>query len=122
MKRQSNSATFPQHRPAMFGPPALIEGEDTAAYDELLTQISTAVKPSGILEDIWVRDIVDLIWEGLRLRRLKVSLMTVCAVQGLSEVLKPFLGPCDAEDLAKIGLHLGRRRSSELIIYSHLRA
>jgi hypothetical protein len=85
----------------MLGPPPLLEGEDAAAYDELLTQISAAVKPSSILEDIWVRDIVDLVWEVWRMRRLKANLMTVSAVQGLAKVLEPFLGPCDAEDVAK---------------------
>ena len=48
----------------LFGPAPLIEGEDAAAYDELLTGISSTVKPADILEDIWVRDIVDLVWEG----------------------------------------------------------
>jgi hypothetical protein len=103
VKRPANSANLPDRsRPlVLFGPPPLIEGEDTQAYDELLTQISTAVRPADILEDIWVRDIVDLVWERFRLRRLKANLMTASAVQGLAKVLEAFLGPCDAEDLAK---------------------
>ena len=40
-------------RLALFGPPPLIEGEDAAAYDELLVRTSAAVKPADILEDIW---------------------------------------------------------------------
>jgi hypothetical protein len=36
-----------------------------------------------------------------RLRRLKVNLMTATTVLGLAQVLEPFLGCCDAEDLAK---------------------
>jgi hypothetical protein len=63
-------------RLAPFGPPPLYEGEDASAYDDLLAQISAAVKPADILEDIWVRDVVDLLWESLRLRRLKANLMT----------------------------------------------
>jgi hypothetical protein len=86
---------------ALFGPPPLIEGEDARVYDELLTQISTAVKPADILEDIWVRDIVDLVWEALRLRRLKANLMTATAVHGLAQLLEPFMGESDAEDLAR---------------------
>jgi hypothetical protein len=86
---------------ALFGPPPLIEGEDTLAYDELLTQISTAVKPADILEDIWVRDIVDLVWEALRLRRLKSNLMMAAAVHGLAELLEPFMGEDDAIELAR---------------------
>jgi hypothetical protein len=103
VKRPAKSANLPDRsRPlVLFGPPPLLEGEDAAAYDELLTQVSTDVKPTGTLEDIWVRDIVDLTWEMLRLRRLKVSLMKATAVLGLAQVLEPFLGSCDAEDLAK---------------------
>jgi hypothetical protein len=33
-------------RLALFGPPPLIEGEDAAAYDQLLARIFAAVKPS----------------------------------------------------------------------------
>ncbi len=62
-----------------FGPPALIDGEDPAAYDELLARVSGAVKPSDILEEIWVRDVVDLVWGALRLRRLKADLIAANA-------------------------------------------
>ena len=72
---------------APFGPAPLIEGEDGAAYDELLARVSTAINPADILEDIWVRDIVDLVWEILRLRRLKASLMAASAHKGLRTIL-----------------------------------
>jgi hypothetical protein len=65
---------------APFGPPPLIEGEDSAAYDELLARVSTAVKPADTLEDIWVRDVVDLAWDVFRLRRLKANLVGATAV------------------------------------------
>jgi hypothetical protein len=85
----------------LFGPPPLFEGEDTKAYDELLTRISTVVKPADILEDIWVRDLVDLTWDAIRLRRLKVNLMTANAHKGLSEILVPLVGRLEAETLAE---------------------
>jgi hypothetical protein len=97
VKRQTKSAKLL----TMSGPPPLLEGEDAAAYDELLTQVASAVRPNSIIEDIWVRDVVDLVWEVWRLRRLKAHLMRVSAFQGLAELLAPFLGPSDAEDLAK---------------------
>jgi hypothetical protein len=101
-KRRAKSTSHPDggRQVAPFGPPPLIEGEDTQAYDEILTQISSAVKPADILEDIWVRDIVDLVWEALRLRRLKANLMTVTAVHGLAELLEPLMGESEAADLA----------------------
>jgi hypothetical protein len=69
----TNGAPGPAARLDLFGPPPLIEGEDAAAYDELLLRISAAVKPADILEDIWVREIVDLVWSAFRLRRFKTS-------------------------------------------------
>ena len=44
------------------------------------------MKPKDIIEEIWVRDIVDLTWEILRLRRLKVSLMKVTTRRGMSSL------------------------------------
>jgi hypothetical protein len=92
----------PAARLVLLGPAPLFEGEDTAAYDELLARISGAVKPSDIFEEIWVRDIVDLVWEALRLRRLKANLMTATAYRGLQQILKPLVdGFLEEEDLAK---------------------
>jgi hypothetical protein len=88
-------------RLALFGPPPLLEGEDTTAYDELLVRISGAVKPADILEEIWVRDVVDLVWEAFRLRRLKANLMTAVAHEGVEKILTPRLGWSRANDLAK---------------------
>lgn len=82
----STSANPPPAGPAadlaFFAPPPLIEGEDTAAYDDLLARISGAIKPSDILEEIWVRDVVDLTWDAFRLRRLKAKLLTATAHEG----------------------------------------
>ena len=74
-----------------FGPPPLLEGEDATAYDDLLARVSTAVKPTNIIEDIWVREVVDLTWEALRLRRLKTAHLTASAHIGLEVVLKPLV-------------------------------
>jgi len=112
MERSMNSAnpkpsitpTSPPERAgrlALFGPPPLLEGEDTAAYDELLVRISGAVKPADILEEIWVRDVVDLVWEAFRLRRLKANLMTAVAHEGVKRILTPLLGGSRAYDLAE---------------------
>src|SRR5271155_4059961 len=77
----------PAGRLAPFGPPPLLQGEDKAAYGTLLARISSTVRPADILEEIWVRDIVDLSWDILRLRRLKVNLIAATAYEGLQIVL-----------------------------------
>jgi hypothetical protein len=108
-----SSADEPVRRFALFGPPPLIEGEDSAAYDEILAKVSAALKPADILEDIWVRDIVDLIWEALRLRRLKASLMQAAASDGLKRVLER-LDYLDFQGRSKLSADWVRRKPSAI--------
>jgi hypothetical protein len=94
------STPDPEHL-KLFGPPPLFEGEDTEIYDQLLTQVSTTIMPADIIEEIWVRDILDLTIEVLRLRRLIANLMRANAYKGLSETLAPLVGRPQAETLGE---------------------
>ena len=58
----------------IFGPPSLLEGEDGAAYAGLLERVQEAVKPRDVIEQIAMRDFVDITWQIFRLRRLRRSL------------------------------------------------
>jgi hypothetical protein len=87
--------------PVPFGPAPLIEGEDAGAYDELLLRVSAAVRPADIFEEIWVRDIVDLVWEAFRLRRLEACMMTAGARKALAQNLAPLVGWAQADGLAR---------------------
>jgi hypothetical protein len=62
------SAAVSAERFAAFGPPPLIEGEDGAAYDELLARIRAAVKPVDIIDEMFVADVATIEWEILRWR------------------------------------------------------
>ena len=99
-KSPAVSTEVKETRLTLFGPPPLLPGEDTAAYDELLARVSGAVKPADVLEEIWVRDVVDLVWETFRLRRLKANLLDANAHRGLERILVTFLGWDDAKSLA----------------------
>ncbi|HLH97209.1 MAG TPA: hypothetical protein VKW08_19025 [Xanthobacteraceae bacterium] len=96
-------ASAPAHglAPLPFGPAPLAEGEDAEAYDELLLRISAGVRPADILEEIWVRDVVDLTWEALRLRRLKAAVLTMSARTALAENLGKFMSYAEAQALAR---------------------
>jgi hypothetical protein len=72
--RPDEAVPTPIQPGAPFGPPPLA-GEDAAAYDHLLARITGAVKPRDFLEEIWVRDVLDLSWECLRWRRLKADVV-----------------------------------------------
>jgi hypothetical protein len=88
-KVPDSPASAPARRLAVFGDPPLIPGEDRADYDELFAQVSSAVQPTHIFEQFWVRDIVHHEWEILRLRRLKANLLLATAHIGLQAVLEP---------------------------------
>jgi hypothetical protein len=74
---------------SIFGSAPVLRGEDSQAYDELLTQVSSDVKPSDIIEQIWIRDIVDLTWEIQRWRRVKTSIIARAVPNALRQVLAP---------------------------------
>jgi hypothetical protein len=76
-KKLSASSSSKARGLRLFGAPPLLAGEDAAGYDELLARISSAVKPSDVIEEIWVRDIVDLTWEIFRWRRLKTGILAM---------------------------------------------
>src|SRR5258708_18300784 len=87
-------------RTVALGPPPLIAGEDGAAYDLLHGSVTAAVKPNDFLEEMWVRDIVDLSWDVLRLRRLKPQLLTYCTAAQVRGYLKGLCGTSQAQKLS----------------------
>jgi hypothetical protein len=105
---ESNTKNAPalverQSMQSLLGSPALIPGEKLVEYEDLLRQVTTSVKPNDIIEEIWVRDVVDLTWEILRMRRLKGGFLTSVQPQGVEHVLGQVLreGPIAAPTLAK---------------------
>jgi hypothetical protein len=71
-KSKSKSMTpAPARRFRLFGQPNILEGEDAAAYDELLARICDAIKPVDTIEEMFIADVISLEWEVLRWRRLR---------------------------------------------------
>src|SRR5258708_18394516 len=75
----------------------LLENEDTAAYEEIFARISAVVKPADFLEEIWVRDLVALVWEAFRLRRLKTCLLETAAPYWLVHTLSSSFPPATGQ-------------------------
>src|SRR5215472_14881064 len=68
-------------------PPSLANGEDAATYEQLAAGIRAAVAPANLIEEIWARDVADLTWDVVRLRRLKAGLYTIGASDGMTQIL-----------------------------------
>jgi hypothetical protein len=96
------SSSAPARTPcrALLGPRPLIDGEDGTNYDVILERISADVAPADFVEEIWVRNVVDLVWESIRLRHLKSQLLRAAAHEGLARVLRPLLDWASANQLS----------------------
>jgi hypothetical protein len=84
----TDGGTIARSHLELFGPPPLLDGESQEVYDTLLARVTGTVNPKDIIEEIWVHDIVDLVWEILRLRRLKVALLSSSVGRGLHKLYK----------------------------------
>ena len=73
-----------------LGPPALLAGEDEAAYEALRSKVLAHVKPKDIFEEIYVDDFVNLQWEIMRARRLCATLMNAEKHVSVQAMLTPF--------------------------------
>jgi hypothetical protein len=87
--RPSSPSNTALDRLSFFGPPALLEGEDPDAYDELLAGVASCVVASDLIEKIWLREIVDHTWEIIRWKRLKVAILNAAVEQAENYLLIP---------------------------------
>ena len=55
------TAVSPQTTMAAVAPPRLWDGDDPARYDLLQSRVSGSLGPKDFLEEIWARDVVDLL-------------------------------------------------------------
>src|SRR2546423_13147289 len=73
------------------GEPGLLLGEDAHGYEELLAQVRRALEPRDVMEEMWIRDLVDLAWDVFRLRRMKANLLRLRADSALREAIRPMI-------------------------------
>ena len=104
--------TIPPEIQSLLDKHPVITGEDAETYDNLLAHVALEVKPTGIIEWLWVKDVVDLAWEVRRLRRLKVNLLRVARREALATILMPLL---DGGSLLSDSYHTSRQLASACI-------
>ena len=56
-----------------FGAPTLLPGENEIAYAKLLQGVIEDVQPKGMIEKIWVQDLVRLTWEVRQYQMFRVQ-------------------------------------------------
>lgn len=88
-KSRPSSKSKALARVTIFGPPPILPGEDAHAYEELATRVCRAVKPTSIIEEMWIRDIAHLTWEVARLRKIVARLISDKVPDLLETLLEP---------------------------------
>jgi len=73
--------------------PSLVDGDDAPTYARLAARIRAAVAPTNVIEEILARDVADLTWDVVRLRRLKAGMFRVGASDGMAEVMRGLEAP-----------------------------
>jgi hypothetical protein len=75
-KSKSKSMTpAPARRFRLFDEPQVLEGEDPAAYNELLARICDAIKPVDTIEEMFIADVVSSEW-GVAMAPLEMDFGT----------------------------------------------
>jgi hypothetical protein len=74
-------------RVAEILPAPLLPGEQEAEYAEFALAIVKAAHPNDAIEDLLTRDVIDLSWEVLRLRRLKAGLLRGAISSSIYQVM-----------------------------------
>jgi hypothetical protein len=74
-------------RVAGIAPAPLLPGEQEAEYATHVARIVAAAQPRDAIEDLLSRDVIDLSWEVLRLRRLKAGLLRAAVSNSIYRVM-----------------------------------
>jgi hypothetical protein len=76
----------------VFGKPPILHDEDVAVYDSLRQRVCQAIDPHDFIEELWARDVADLFWGSLRLRRLRIKLIEGAKTEGLKRLYQKLSG------------------------------
>ena len=76
------------NRVITVAPAPLLPGEKQADYADVAVRVVRAAKPRDAIEEFLIRDVIDLTWEILRLRRVKSGLLKASMNAGVGEILK----------------------------------
>jgi len=99
----------PRNTPTIALRTPLAGGEDPDAYAKLLADTMASVRPTGILEEMWLRDAVNNYWETERLRRYKAGRLAAVRADGMAAVLRSLGETASGAD------ELGRRWSARQV-------
>jgi hypothetical protein len=75
----------------LFSAPRLWLGESAEEFERLHAELEQEIKPQGFIENLYVNDMAELVWEILRLRRVKTDIILTARPAALLAILKQIL-------------------------------
>jgi hypothetical protein len=73
MRTRLKARSHVSGRPSVFGPPPILPGENPKDYEEILNRITATIGARDFIEEIWCRDLADVVWNLFRYRRIKAA-------------------------------------------------
>jgi hypothetical protein len=80
----------------------LLITESADEFDALRDAFEQEIKPRGIIEQIYVHDICDIVWEIRRLQRCKVVIINSAFRSALEHLLRQLLEQSDQDDYDEV--------------------
>lgn len=90
---------IPAHLDFLFSDRPLLADEDPDQYDTLLRSIVQQIQPADVIEAIWVKNIIDLIWEANRVRRWRRQILVQAQLKAAEDLIRPALRNVDPFNL-----------------------
>ena len=85
MRTRSKGRSHVAGRPSLFGPHPFSPGEKSKDYEEILNRITATIGPRDFIEEIWCRDLADVVWNLFRYRRIKAAYLAAKISQAANE-------------------------------------
>jgi hypothetical protein len=77
----------------LLGPPPVMRGEDLDRYRRLQAAVEHEIKPEGIFDQIFVRELADKLWQQQRYRKTIVAITESSYVEALASLLRIYQPP-----------------------------
>ena len=89
MSRKTGKGQIPSpaHGFSFLITPPLLRSESEREFNQLLSALQVEIQPHGVIEEMYVTEIAIIIWDILRLRRCKVTILNVAFPQALRSLI-----------------------------------
>jgi hypothetical protein len=88
-------ASTDQNTDILHAMPPLLLGEKADEFASICEKLDEEIRPNGIVERMYVREIADRIWEIMRYRRYKTVIINSARLAALRHLLTQLLCPRD---------------------------